>query len=38
MMIDDTDDDDEDDDVPLDKNLNFPQFCLDRKVPKKSQE
>ena len=35
---DDTDDDDEDDDVPLNKNLNFPQFCLHSKVPKKSQQ
>ena len=50
MMIDYTDDDDEDgyddeddddvedDDVPLNKNLNFPQFCLNSTVPKKSQQ
>ena len=41
MMIDYTDDGDEDgyddvdDVVPLNKNLNFPQFCLHSKVPKK---
>ena len=44
MMIDYTDDGDEDgyddvdDDVPLNKNLNFPQFCLNSTVPKKSQQ
>ena len=44
MMIDYTDDGDEDgyddvdDVVPLNKNLNFPQFCLHSKVPKKSQQ